>query len=123
MARWRMGWFLGCVALLIGASPALAGGKVGVYTGAARAVTNTDLLPRLPSSDHGAVKYTVQADFKGGLNLYWSARLFNFGMGDGKCEVTSMVRRRGRPRGRWDQRSDQRRSIGLISLPPQKHQQ
>jgi len=96
MARWRMGWFLGCVALLIGASPALAGGKVGVYTGAARAVTNTDLLPRLPSSDHGAVKYTVQADFKGGLNLYWSARLFNFGMGDGKCEVTSMVRRRGK---------------------------
>ena len=84
--------FVGCALLMI-AAPASAGGKVGIYEGASRAVTDADLSPRLPSNDHGTVKYTVQADFKGGLNIYWSARLFNFGMGDGKCEYTSMIRR------------------------------
>ena len=96
MTGWKRGWIPMCVVVSLFVTPVMAEGAVGVYSGKSRAVTEADWMPRLPGNDHGSVKYTVQADFKDGLNIYWSSRLFNFGVGDGKCEVTSMVRRPGK---------------------------
>ena len=62
------------------------------WRGTGQPVTPDDLLPHLTGAEAASAKYTFDAWGTDGTRVYWSARFFNLGPGDGKCTVRASAR-------------------------------
>ena len=64
---------------------------IDAYTGEKRPIDEASLAPALLSGEHYSDKYTIEGYLDGGGEVYVSALIKNFGMGDGKLTFKSRL--------------------------------
>ncbi|MCB9730117.1 MAG: hypothetical protein H6744_12495 [Deltaproteobacteria bacterium] len=65
------------------------------FSGSDARVTDAHLAPALTSREAAVEKYLLEAYLEDGRAVYWSARLSNLGMGDGKVQAKSRISGKG----------------------------
>lgn len=86
-------------ALLAPASAAwAAGGFVQGFPAAEGSVGNAHLAPHLDDDEQAYDHYVFEAYLDDGREVYWSARFYNLGLGDGKVDIKTRVEGGGGPK-------------------------
>lgn len=95
-AHCRLALTMAAAFVLLAATPAVADDLLGDGFGSTdMVVTEKHMAPALGKSESAVERFVFEATFPDGRGIYWSARLTNLGIGDGKASSKARVTGKG----------------------------